>query len=325
MNELDPLRRRVRVLEDQFRNLMVGEGWSVGTFQDEGVPGHWEFRYPKKQQGEGACCFPDGSCTVLTKTDCYDQGGSFLANGTTCSPNPCSGFCVGACCQDDGSCTVERQSTCEASGGTWQGCGTDCDPNPCPPTGACCIDTTCSITTESDCTGMGGTYQGDGTTCDPDPCTMPPCCENAFSHGGHFYHTKTVHFVGSDTFDDHLGNTCTGNDDITTTQTIDPMTCVLTKTCSGSGTKTVNGVETDYTWILLGSGDCGFHTGAGDTSDPCEAFRCVATYSCPTAPAGDCPGGIIDDLTDDCSGSASDSTHSASWNVTVTYSDECTP
>ncbi|RMF76642.1 MAG: hypothetical protein D6744_12125, partial [Planctomycetota bacterium] len=39
---------------------------------------------------DGACCFSDGSCLVLTPADCDAQGGSFLGLGTSCDPNnPC--------------------------------------------------------------------------------------------------------------------------------------------------------------------------------------------------------------------------------------------
>ena len=39
---------------------------------------------------DGACCFADGSCLVLTPADCSTQGGSFLGLGTSCDPNnPC--------------------------------------------------------------------------------------------------------------------------------------------------------------------------------------------------------------------------------------------
>lgn len=35
----------------------------------------------------GACCAPDGSCTVTTQTDCQ---GEYMGDGTTCQPNPCT-------------------------------------------------------------------------------------------------------------------------------------------------------------------------------------------------------------------------------------------
>ena len=38
----------------------------------------------------GACCFTDGSCTVLTAAACAGQGGTQQGDGTTCEPNACS-------------------------------------------------------------------------------------------------------------------------------------------------------------------------------------------------------------------------------------------
>ncbi len=37
----------------------------------------------------GACCFPDGSCSVLTEDDCAAATGSYSGGGTDCDPNLC--------------------------------------------------------------------------------------------------------------------------------------------------------------------------------------------------------------------------------------------
>ena len=37
----------------------------------------------------GACCFVDGSCQVLTQSDCTGVGGTYQGDGTSCDPNPC--------------------------------------------------------------------------------------------------------------------------------------------------------------------------------------------------------------------------------------------
>jgi len=37
----------------------------------------------------GACCFPDGSCSVLASQQCDDEHGTYQGNGTACNPNPC--------------------------------------------------------------------------------------------------------------------------------------------------------------------------------------------------------------------------------------------
>jgi len=38
---------------------------------------------------DGACCFPDGSCQMLTGTQCLEASGDWLGAGQTCDPNPC--------------------------------------------------------------------------------------------------------------------------------------------------------------------------------------------------------------------------------------------
>lgn len=38
---------------------------------------------------QGACCFTDGRCAVLTSDDCLAQSGSYQGDGTVCDPNPC--------------------------------------------------------------------------------------------------------------------------------------------------------------------------------------------------------------------------------------------
>lgn len=37
----------------------------------------------------GACCFADGTCQILTGTDCAGAGGTYQGDGTACEPNPC--------------------------------------------------------------------------------------------------------------------------------------------------------------------------------------------------------------------------------------------
>lgn len=36
--------------------------------------------------GAGACCLPDGTCTITFETECQ---GEYMGDGTTCDPNPC--------------------------------------------------------------------------------------------------------------------------------------------------------------------------------------------------------------------------------------------
>jgi hypothetical protein len=118
----------------------------------------------------GACCYWEGACTVTTQAECAATFGTYMGDGTVCTPNPCAQP-TGACCFPDGSCAVETQAACT---GIYQGDGTVCDPNPCPqPTGACCFaDGSCAVETQAACTAAGGVYQGNNTVCTPNPC--PP-------------------------------------------------------------------------------------------------------------------------------------------------------
>lgn len=40
-------------------------------------------------QAEGACCFDDGSCVIMTMVDCGGAGGDYYGDGEVCDPNPC--------------------------------------------------------------------------------------------------------------------------------------------------------------------------------------------------------------------------------------------
>jgi hypothetical protein len=39
----------------------------------------------------GACCKPDGTCTIVTSGDCAALGGVYQGDGSPCEPNPCGG------------------------------------------------------------------------------------------------------------------------------------------------------------------------------------------------------------------------------------------
>ena len=39
--------------------------------------------------GTGACCLPSGDCTIVTATECAQQGGVYQGDATDCTPNPC--------------------------------------------------------------------------------------------------------------------------------------------------------------------------------------------------------------------------------------------
>ena len=102
----------------------------------------------------GACCLPEGGCSVEYDVTCeYELGGTFLGEGTECLGDlNGNGF-------DDG----------------------------CEPAGACCLgDNTCVVANKYDCeTSMEGEYSGDETVCGTDvngdgiddACLDPYCCE----------------------------------------------------------------------------------------------------------------------------------------------------
>lgn len=135
---------------------------------------------------EGACCFPAGTCQLLTSDACATAGGLYQGDATTCEPvNPCpQPPPLRACCALSGSCTLTTETACAAPS-IWHADWPTCAPNPCPqpPTpGACCFpDGSCQLLTSDDCTTAGGIYQGDATACEPvNPCPQPPpmgaCC-----------------------------------------------------------------------------------------------------------------------------------------------------
>ena len=39
--------------------------------------------------GSGACCLPNGTCSITTSAGCASSGGTFQGTGTSCTPNPC--------------------------------------------------------------------------------------------------------------------------------------------------------------------------------------------------------------------------------------------
>ncbi|MGQ0627303.1 MAG: DNRLRE domain-containing protein [Phycisphaerales bacterium] len=79
----------------------------------------------------GACCQPDGTCSVLTSAQCTAASGSYSGDGTNCSPNLCPQP-TGACCLTSGNCSVVTAAQCAAAGGTYHGNNTPCSGVTCP-------------------------------------------------------------------------------------------------------------------------------------------------------------------------------------------------
>jgi hypothetical protein len=127
--------------------------------------------------GQGACCFADCSCQILTESECVAAGGVWNGEGSDCSSCPdCPPF--EACCFPDGSCVDALTGNCPA-GSVPQGAGTSCATVICPaPTGGCCFpDFSCVILTSSECAAVGGMYLGDGTDCSLcDEGVFEACC-----------------------------------------------------------------------------------------------------------------------------------------------------
>ena len=121
----------------------------------------------------GACCLPDGSCIVVTDTQCQTQGGAYQGDGATCDDTNCPAF--GACCIPFDICEVTTIQECTELGGVIWAPEQDCDTFTCPPLGACCRpDLTCQITGQRFCENLfDGTYQGDGVKCQDVACTQP--------------------------------------------------------------------------------------------------------------------------------------------------------
>jgi hypothetical protein len=84
---------------------------------------HWALAVREIDPVEGACCFLDESCLVLTQDDCNTQGGAYHGPYTVCDPNPCL---TGACCFSGAACQELSPADCASQGGDYQGDGTDC-------------------------------------------------------------------------------------------------------------------------------------------------------------------------------------------------------
>ncbi len=128
----------------------------------------------------GSCCFPNGSCQVLTSGECGTAGGNYQGDGTNCATTNCPQP-TGACCfQATGGCLNLSLANCGAAGGVFQGNGTTCATTVCFPRGACCLpDGSCvGPVSPEDCTASNGVFQGNNTNCGTIDCPDPvgSCC-----------------------------------------------------------------------------------------------------------------------------------------------------
>ena len=113
----------------------------------------------------GACCRPNGTCTITISLLCFQMGGSWQGGGTSCSEVECTE--PRACCFPAGMCVDVQAQACDTLGGNPQGPGTDCDTVECPqpePKEACCFaNGNCIVRAEDRCLELGGDPQGPGT------------------------------------------------------------------------------------------------------------------------------------------------------------------
>ncbi len=137
--------------------------------------------------GTGACCLPDGTCVVVTLTECQLLQGLYIGDGAPCSECDMQEP-VGACCFPGAPCQQLSLFECGNLGGIYIGDGlpcSDCDIQ--TPTGACCqADGTCAQTSQVNCEATGGVYLGNDTSCDDCPtgpvdgaCCIPGGCIQA--------------------------------------------------------------------------------------------------------------------------------------------------
>jgi hypothetical protein len=114
---------------------------------------------------QGACCLPDGQCTLAQEDSCLSVSGLYLGDGTVCMG-------VQACCMPDGSCyNVDAICCLNQYFGTPQGPGTSCAATTvacCLPGGGCVdVDPIC-------CDDLGGT---------PSPFGVPFCALDGNGNG----------------------------------------------------------------------------------------------------------------------------------------------
>jgi hypothetical protein len=157
--------------------VLPGETASFSVFYVN--PDHISFPgillYPTPVPPSGACCYPNGSCTLVCQHDCLPPA-VWHVEWTSCVPNPCPQP-LGACCRLDGSCVLIPHADCQPPS-VWHEEWTSCEPNLCPPPeGACCdLFGGCVITTEANCPPPGVWFGLN--PCIPSPC--PPglgaCC-----------------------------------------------------------------------------------------------------------------------------------------------------
>jgi hypothetical protein len=147
--------------------------WACEATPPVGLGGRWYQNDACLTVGQGACCRPDGLCSIETQEHCNEMGGAFLGDGVPCSPDACVSDPSGSCCYADGRCQVIHEGSCFESGGIiWDAFGT-CQPG-CPEPGACCLDNgQCIQLIAQSCANVSGRFIGTGP-CTPESCAAVP-------------------------------------------------------------------------------------------------------------------------------------------------------
>lgn len=152
--------------------------------------GYWNIRLTYTGLGcappaAGACCLPNGSCSVMFQTDCTAQGGTFQGENSSCVGQNCVPTGNVPCCfQSTGNCLTLSYGNCQAAGGVPGPVGLTCQGFTCFATGACCKpDGSCEVMSQTDCMALGGLYQGNNVSCGVVNCPQPQgasCFPNGF-------------------------------------------------------------------------------------------------------------------------------------------------
>jgi hypothetical protein len=129
------------------------------------------------------CCIAGSCLENLWEEECIARDGVWLADSTSCDPNPCGPPVVGACCFYN-SCYMATQDSCETDiGGEWHYDDyVDCDPNQCIVVGAaCCLPNgECVVEDSLACSILEGEWHRESLTCTPGLCPEPEdravCC-----------------------------------------------------------------------------------------------------------------------------------------------------
>jgi len=79
----------------------------------------------------GACCLPNGSCSITSSVVCASQSGIYRGDNTVCATANCPQPITGACCLPAG-CSLLTAAQCLAQNGTYRGDNTVCATANCP-------------------------------------------------------------------------------------------------------------------------------------------------------------------------------------------------